>query len=142
VLVLSSLQEIGVPHIHVQVNKPREKLIALRLGATVAVFPAEEMGVRVAQGLALGGVLEAIPVGQGFSFASLRAPDEFVGRTIADIKLREKYRINIVTVFDSQGSGPGAKTVCRGLPTPDFMIEQNDLLYVFGHEDDLKLLLE
>ena len=103
VLTVLTLTEVGVPEIWAKATSVKHGKILSSVGARHVVYPEAEMGERVAH-LITGRMLDYIEFDDGFAIAKVRAPQEAVGRTLADIGLRSKWG---VTVVGRQTAGPG-----------------------------------
>jgi len=135
VLVLATLQEIGVERIYVRINSERERRIVDKLGASGSVFPSEESGRDLAQRLLLGGLESAEPVGSEHSLARYSVPQHMVGKTVDELRLREDHNLNLVTILETTKSG---SEKCLGVPHPDTKLEAGQQLLVFGRDEHLR----
>ncbi|GAA5483323.1 potassium channel family protein [Haloferula sargassicola] len=70
--------------------------------------------------------------------AEIRVPEEFVGRTLREVALRAKHKLNLITVL-SRGSNPDkeGRRALESIPTPDHEFKRGDVLVLYGHERDL-----
>jgi len=142
VLVLSCLQSLGIKKILVQVEHCRERRIMQRLGATEVIVPSEDAGLRLAQKILMEGVREALPMGNGYWLATLRVPIAFVGKNLLELKLREKFRLNVVALFSNEREGDVDRMLCRGEVDPKHTFEPDDYIGLFGKEEDVHRLLD
>ena len=97
VLTVLTLAEVGVPEIWAKAISVKHGKILSSVGARHVVYPEAEMGERVAH-LITGRMLDYIEFDDGFAIAKVRAPQEAVGRTLADIGLRSKWGVTVVGV--------------------------------------------
>ena len=95
VLTVLTLAEVGVPEIWAKAISVKHGKILSSVGARHVVYPEAEMGERVAH-LITGQMLDYIEFDDGFAIAKVRAPQEAVGRTLADIGLRSKWGVTVV----------------------------------------------
>jgi trk/ktr system potassium uptake protein len=95
VLTVLTLTEIGVTEIWAKATSVKHGKILSQVGARHVVFPESEMGERVAH-LITGRMLDYIEFDDGFAIAKVRAPNEAVGKTLADIGLRSKWGVTVV----------------------------------------------
>ena len=77
-------------------------------------------------------------VSDGYSIYEKAAPNSFIGKSLAELKLRNKYGLEVLmikkessNVFDKE-----AKTVIK-IPDANYIIEEDDLLVVFGNDEKL-----
>jgi trk system potassium uptake protein TrkA len=95
VLTVLTLTEIGVTEIWAKATSVKHGKILSQVGARHVIFPESEMGERVAH-LITGRMLDYIEFDDGFAIAKVRAPNEAVGKTLADIGLRSKWGVTVV----------------------------------------------
>jgi trk system potassium uptake protein TrkA len=97
VLSVLTLTEIGVPEIWAKATSVKHGKILAQVGARHVIYPEAEMGDRVAH-LITGRMLDYIEFDDGFAIAKVRAPQEAMGRTLADVGLRTKYGVTVVGI--------------------------------------------
>jgi trk system potassium uptake protein len=95
VLTVLTLTEIGVTEIWAKATSVKHGKILSQVGARHVIFPESEMGERVAH-LITGRMLDYIEFDDGFAIAKVRAPNDAVGKTLADIGLRSKWGVTVV----------------------------------------------
>ena len=95
VLTVLTLTEIGVTEIWAKATSMKHGKILSQVGARHVIYPEAEMGERVAH-LITGRMLDYIEFDDGFAIAKVRAPNEAVGKTLADIGLRSKWGVTVV----------------------------------------------
>jgi Trk K+ transport system NAD-binding subunit len=63
-------------------------------------------------------------------------PPSLIGKTLTEAKLRDKYRLNLVTTRSKDADG---KEDLTGVPDPNtYHFAENDQLIVFGREQDIR----
>ncbi len=73
-----------------------------RVGADHVIYPEYEAGCALARSLTKPAILDQFDLDPENSIVELIAPDEFDGKTIAELELRIRYGINILAVGDNQ----------------------------------------
>lgn len=140
------LQQLGVSRIITRTSNPVHTRIMKLLGMTETIFPEQEVARILAKELSLKGVLEYVPLGGDYTIAQIKTPAEFAGKTILQTNLRGEFNLNLVTVKkikverDGAGSERPVETIV-GVPTPEQILEESDILVVMGKEKDIKRLL-
>jgi trk system potassium uptake protein TrkA len=69
-----------------------------RNGADEVIYPEKSMGVRVARNLMSSGFLDIFELSSDFSMAEFKVPQSWVGKNLISLKIREKYKINIIGI--------------------------------------------
>lgn len=140
------LQQLGVSRIITRTSNPVHMRIMKLLGMKETIFPEQEVARILAKELSLKGVLEYVPLGGDYTIAQIKIPAGFVGKTILQINLRGEFNLNLVTVKkirverDGAGSERPVETIV-GVPKPEQILEESDILVVMGKERDIKRLL-
>lgn len=91
-------KELGVPFVMAKATNGLHGRILNKIGADQVIYPEQSMGLRVAKNLMSSGFLDVFELSSEFSMAEFRIPDEWVGKTLADLGIREKFHINVIGV--------------------------------------------
>ena len=62
------------------------------------IFPEKESGIRLAKNLLSAGFSGMIELSDDVSMVEIDVKDEWVGKTLIDLSLRNKYSINVVAI--------------------------------------------
>ena len=90
--------ELGVPYVIAKAASDLQGRILRKIGASQVVFPEHAMGYRVARNILTTGLVDVFELSTKFSIAQFIIPEEWVGKTLKEIRVREKYHINIIGV--------------------------------------------
>ena len=139
--VVTLKQKIGVAKVVARARTSIRKEILEQVGCDRVVLPEEETAHNLAKELVSGLFSEQVEINEGYSIAQLLAPENFIGKQIVELQLRETYEINILTIqrnipHHSLLGKETEKTVVM-VPKSDDTIEQNDMLIVFGRDENL-----
>lgn len=134
ILTTLQLKELGVKKIVAKArNSVHGKMLA-KIGADSVVYPERDMGVRVAHSLVSANVLDFIELSPNLSVVEVSAPKVMVGRSLAEIDLRTKFRVNVVAIKrDEDLIIP---------PPPTEKIKMGDVLVVIGANAGIQRLEE
>jgi trk system potassium uptake protein TrkA len=123
VLTVLALQEIGVKDIWARAISYKHETILKRLGIQNVINLEATMGERVAH-LVTGKMIDFIEFDDGFAIVKTRAPQEAIGKTLAQSALRSKHGVTIVGVKSPKTDFTYAR--------PDTSVNPDDLLIVAG----------
>lgn len=98
VLAVTLCKEVGVPTVIAKCGSEMHQKILSRVGADKVIFPERESGVRLAKSLMTAGLSEMIELSDNVSMVEIDVKDEWVDKTLIDLKLRKKYDINVVAI--------------------------------------------
>jgi trk system potassium uptake protein TrkA len=96
------------------------------------------MAIRVAHSLVVANVLDYIELSRDFSIIEMPAPDEFAGKSLKDLQLRNKYGLTLIAI-KRKPAGGGAE-ITNVAPTADDVIQQADVLALLGSNERLAQL--
>jgi trk system potassium uptake protein TrkA len=140
VLTTALLKKLGVPTVITRASQAasdiQERILSL-VGADRVVWPEVEMGRRLAKNLLISSILDYIQISDKYSAAEIQSPESFWNKTIGDLKIRQKYKVNILEIKKVSGEEEQVKKV-NYLPGSDDLIEKGDILLLIGKEDDIE----
>ena len=131
-LLTLHLKELKVKDIIVKAPNEDHKRILEKIGATEVIIPEKEMASKVAKSLISPNVLDYLPVSEDFTISEVAPPSSFLGKTIADLRLRGKYHIEVIAIRDVLSDR------IQLVPRADFVIKDSDILIVIGKEHDIQ----
>jgi trk system potassium uptake protein TrkA len=101
VMAITLCKEVGVNTIIAKcIDEMHEKIFA-RVGADKVLFPERESGVRLARNLLSSGFMDMFELSDEVSLVEIPVKDEWVGKNLVELKLRKKYSVNVVAIFDN-----------------------------------------
>ena len=127
-----ALKQLGVRNVVAKAGSALHGSILERVGADRVVYPEREMGARVAHLFAYPIVLDYIDVAPGFGLVMLRPPESFVGRTIGELELPQKFQLSPIALRR------GDRVVVN--PHRDEKVAIGDLLILAGRDTGLAKL--
>ena len=139
-LATSTLKRLGVPRVISRATTRTRGEILSRIGADDIVNPQREAAERWCRRLVLPQVTESIDLGQAHSLVQIRAPEPWTGKTLEQLRLRKKHKVNVVAIrrlLPDQDKGAG---YVIDTPLPDSRIETGDLLLVVGRNEAIEAL--
>lgn len=131
VLVTLYLRDLKVKKIVVKIASEDHGRVLDRVGATEIVFPEKDMALRLAQSLISPNILDYLPLSPEYSLLELAPPKEFIGKSLAELRLRSRFGVNVLAVRQIIPE----RMVIN--PSADFVIKDSDVLVVLGKREDL-----
>jgi len=126
------LKELGVPNIAVKSLSEEHGRILKAIGVHEIVHPEKDAATRLARRLVRQDVLEYLPLLPGYSIIEIKAPDEFVGRSLRELALRNRLQVQLIGI--QRGGLHGELKI---VPRAEDVIEAGDLMILLGAERDL-----
>lgn len=136
VLVTLHLREMGIKEIIVKAISEEHGKILQMLGASEVVYPEKDMALKLATSLSTPNVMDHLPLMPGFSIVELAIPNGFVGKSIKDLQLRNKYGVQIIAIKEL------VPERITSMPTPDFVMKDSDILVIMGSDESLRKISE
>ena len=124
----SLLHELGAQQVVSRATNDVQMKFLLRNGADEVVYPEKQMAVRVATKYASKSILDFINLDDSYSIYELKVPKEWHGKTLAQLDIRRKYNVNLLTINRKNEVF---------IPSPDTVFEENDVAFVMGEEKEI-----
>lgn len=127
-----NVKEGGVPHVVAKASSEVHCKLLHKVGADHVVFPEYEAGSALARTLTKPSILDRFDLDPDNSIVEVIVPDEFHGKTIADLQLRNRYGLNLLAV-----SQDGKFQIN---PDPYKRFERGSAMVVIGCNKDINRL--
>ncbi|QSJ14277.1 TrkA family potassium uptake protein [Nostoc sp. UHCC 0702] len=98
IITTLNVKEGGVPHVVAKASSEVHQKLLKRVGADHVVFPEYEAGCALARTLTKPSILDRFDLDPDNSIVELIVPDEFHGKTVAELQLRNRYGLNLLAV--------------------------------------------
>ena len=132
ILTVLHLHELGLKRIVAKASTEDHGKILDAVGATEVVYPEKDMAIRTALKLTSPHILECLPLISGVSIQEIAPPERFIGKSLRELDLRNKYGIQILAVRELIPE----RTLY--VPPADFVIKDSDVLIAMGDEKMLE----
>jgi len=130
-LITLHLKQMKVKNIIVKAPNEDHKLILEKVGATEVIIPEKEIGMKLAKSLISPNVMDYIPLSDDFMIFELAPPNSFLGKTLAQLQLRNRFNIEVIAVRDVIADK------IHMVPHADFTVKDGEVLVVIGKEADI-----
>lgn len=132
ILICFHLRRLGINRIIAKAEDDDHGEILKLLGASEIIRPGVDMAKRLAVQLTSPNILEFLPLVEDYTVAQVAPPAPFIGRSLRELDLRQRYGVNIIAIKELV---PERFVM---VPTADFVVKDSDLLIMVGKEADLK----
>ncbi|MBP1533599.1 MAG: TrkA family potassium uptake protein [Ruminococcus sp.] len=123
------LKELGAPFVVSRATNDVQMKFLKMSGADEVVYPEKQTAIRLATKYASESILDFIQLDNNYSIYEMKVPKEWFGKTLSQIDIRKKYRINVLTV-------KRGKEVF--IPYPDTVMENGDVAFIIGEVQDIR----
>jgi len=131
-LITLHLKQLRVKTIIVKAPNEEHKLILEKVGATEVIIPEQDIAHKIAKSLISPNVLDYLPLSDDYMISEVAPPNSFLGKTISELQLRGKYRIEVIAIRDVLSDR------IHMVPRADFVIKDGEVLVVVGKEKDIQ----
>ena len=130
ILCVTNLKKLGVERVIAKANRKIHEEILLKIGADEVILAEREMAERLAHRISRPDILKIIDVDSEVKLVNVKLGKKFAGKTLKDLKLREKYNVNAILL--KRKDNP-----IKLITDPDIKFQEDDELYVAGNEEDI-----
>ena len=125
----SLLKELGAKKVISRATNDVQMKFLLKNGADEVVYPEKQMALRIATKYASDSILDFIHLDNNYSIYELKVPKDWFGKSLSQIDIRKKFKINILTIKRGEEVF---------IPSPDTVIETDDIAFVIGEVRDIQ----
>ena len=140
VLVTMQCKKLKAPGVYAKALNDMQEAVLLQVGADHVIKPEEDMGRRLAEHLLHDSVVDFVELPKGFSLRRISVPQDWVGRSLAELALLSERGLNLIQVLRtnrSNGSG-GDGPVRIAIPDGSVILEADDQIDVIGADKELR----
>lgn len=150
-LIAAQLKEMGVKRIYARsVNDLQGRV--LKLIGVSDLFRVEDVAAKqLALRFINEGLMRMRKIDAKHSLADVKLPPTWVGKTLMEVGLREKYHLNLLTVRRGVAMETSAddevlvqmeQPVIDDTPRPDMQFQEGDVLVLYGKDTDLERFVD
>jgi trk system potassium uptake protein TrkA len=132
IITTLNVKEAGVNYVVAKASSEIHGKLLQRVGADHVVFPEYQAGCALAQTLTQPALLDRFELDPENSFVEVLIPEEFHGKTLAQLELRGRYGVNVLAI------GNGDKFVIN--PAPQQKLTQGLIMVVIGSNKNIQRL--
>jgi trk system potassium uptake protein len=129
ILITALLKKrLNIPRVIARAINDIHKEILKIVGADRVILPEQEIGIRVADNLS-SPFTDLIRLSKDYSVSQIIVPENFVGKTVEDLDLYNKYEVHYIGVKE----GDTITTLA-----PDYVIQEQDKIILAGNHKNLE----
>lgn len=126
----SLLKKLGAKKVVSRAVRDVQAKFLLRNGADEIVYPEKQMAAWTAIKYSSDNIWDYIELGQEYAIFELAVPETWIGRTVEEINIRQKYNINIMAL---KRNGKMELSI-----TPDTCFGEGQAILVLGNRKDIQ----
>ena len=140
------LLELEVERIIARAANAQQRMILEKMGIEEILSPEETVGKTVAEMLLHPNMKSFLPLPDDYEIVEINTPARVVDQTISEIGLREKYKLNLITVkrlYDEKVEGQLQQVEhIIGVPRADTFLKETDIMIILGKSKDVNKFIE
>lgn len=146
ILCCVMLMELKVKRIIARASGHHQRIILEKIGITEILSPEDEFGIAVAEKVLNPSIVSYLQLPDQYEIVEIKTPKGIANRTIEEIGLRNKYKLNLITLkreFDEIKDGVINKAKhILGVPNSSTVLYLTDTIVVFGKVSDIERFIE
>jgi trk system potassium uptake protein TrkA len=132
--ITSMVKELGAKYVVSKANRDIHAKFLLRNGADEVIYPDRDIAEKLAVSYSSDDIFDYIELTDEYSIYEINPLPAWVGHSIKDLGLRNKFNINVLGVkLDEEA---------KMMPGPDYVIQAHEHLIVIGKNDDVERILK
>jgi len=136
ILITLYLKEMGIKEIIVKATTEDHGKILNMLGATQIIYPEKDVALKLATSVSSPSLMDYLPLMEGYSIIELATPNQFIGKSLKDLQLRNTYGVQVIAIRELVPD----RIVMT--PTADFVLKESDILVIMGSNENLDKISE
>lgn len=124
-----TLKELGAKFVMARATNDVQMKFLKMVGADEIAYPEKQTAIRFATRYASDMILDFIRLDNTYSIYEMRIPKEWVGRTLAQLDIRKRFDLNIITVKRGEHVF---------IPKPETLFGAEDIAFVIGEIKDIQ----
>ncbi|MFZ4862741.1 potassium channel family protein [Sphingobacterium sp. Mn56C] len=145
-LTTAVLKQLGVNRIIGRVVSDLQKTVMEAMQIDEYIMPEEEAAERLAMRLDNIDIVDSFKVSDRYSIIETRVPAKYVGKTLREADLTNQYKVIVLTTVRFADQYKKGRLIqnkeASGIAKSDTLLNENDLLVLFGELSDIKKLIE
>ena len=127
------LKEHGARFVLSRASREVHAKFLLRNGADDVVYAERQMGDWAAMRYSSDHIFDYISLSPDYSIYEIATPREWEGKTVMELAVRQRYRLNVLGVKKGKDLQP--------MPGPSHRFQAGESVLVLGHDKDVQSLL-
>jgi trk system potassium uptake protein TrkA len=130
ILVTNYMKKMGIQTVIVKAESSEHAEILELVGASRIIFPNKEAAKRITPLLLSSFIFSYLPISEDFIIAEIKAPKQYVGKSLTEINLRKIFGLNVIA-FRAQANQTYTNF------TPEHVLHDDEIYLIGGKEEDI-----
>lgn len=134
ILATLNMKDIGVEKVFAKAISEAHSRILYKIGASEVLFPEKDEAISLAERLHNPNMIDYLPFLEGFSIIELSPPKAFVGKSLRDLDLINRFGVQVVAIKELV---PDRLDL---IPTAQRVLKYSDLMILLGPNESFEKL--
>lgn len=146
IMTTAVLKNLKVKRLISRAITPLHETVLEAIGVDEIVHPEEETAERWAKKLCIKGVVDSFELSGKYSIVEIEVPKRYIGQTLQEASINKKYNLVVLTTLKKTNKtnllGNDSREIqVKGVATPKTVLEENDIMVIYGDNQDIRKLL-
>lgn len=132
--ITSLLKEKGASYVVSKADRDIHAELLLKIGADDIIYPERDMARRAAVRFSARGAFDYIELSPEYAVFEMAPPESWVGRSVKNVDVRSRHRLNIIGVKDNGKVQP--------MTSADHIFREGEHLIIAGEQKDVLRLMD
>ena len=132
-VITALLKELKAKYVVAKAKQDIQADLLSRIGADEVIYPEREMAETLAVRYSANNLFDYIELTEEYGIFEISVPTSWIGRSIKELDVRRKYRINII--------GIKYEDELKLLPSADYCFKEEDHIMLIGKRDEMDKLV-
>ena len=123
-------KELGAKRVYSKADRDLEAKFLRRCGADFIIYPERDAAERIAVRESSNRIFDFIGLSEGCAICEIDVPEEWVGRSVAEVGLRNRHGLNLIAARRGERLHP--------VLDPDDVFVKDEHVLVLGSLDDIR----
>jgi trk system potassium uptake protein TrkA len=134
ILATLNMKDIGVAQVFAKAISEAHSRILYKIGASEVLFPEKDQAISLAERLHNPNMVDYLPFLEGYSIIELSTPKTFVGKSLRDLNLINRFGVQVVAIKELV---PDRMDL---IPTAQRVLKDDDLMILLGPNESFEKL--
>ena len=132
--ITALLKKHGAPFVLVRVSRDAHAQFLLACGADEVIYPEKQVASWAAVRYGSDHIFDYTRISSDHAIYETAIPDSWVGHTVVDLAVRQRYHLNILAIRRDDRVEP--------LPSPGYQFKRDERIILLGSEKDVQKFLK
>ncbi len=128
-IITSLLKRAGAKHVVAKANQEIQAELLEQIGADEVVYPEQEIAEKLAVRYNANNIFDYVQLTADYSIYEIPILSGWVGKSIVEIDVRRKHKVNIIAVKNED--------ILQPMPGADYIFRTGDHVVVIGKSNDV-----